>query len=156
MIPQTSVVCKSSLLSRISSMQGSLHSGMKTPVDSQAQLLLSVREHPGRSVPWTLTGQLYSRGLTGSISRLGSGDFPGGAYSSSLQARGRGILGLAACGCGRLTTGSWIQIFISGKWRLRPTLLNYQSAACQGIGLALVNSVLSILSPLCILMWSPA
>jgi hypothetical protein len=63
------------------------------------------------------------------------------SYLFLLQARWQGVLGLAAHGCGWLTTSSWIQILVSGKQRLRASLPNCPFAACHGVSLALAKSV---------------
>ena len=75
--------------------------------------------------------------------RLPRGWLTHSSYLFLLQARWQGVLGLAARGCGWLTTGSWIQVLISGKQKLRPSLPNCQFAACHGVSLALAHSVLS-------------
>jgi hypothetical protein len=67
------------------------------------------------------------------------------SYLFWLQARWQGIPGLSArgWGCGWLTTGSWIWVLTSGKQKFRPSLSNYQFAACHGVSQALANLVLS-------------
>jgi hypothetical protein len=48
-------------------------------------------------------------------------------------------------GCGWLTTGSSIQVLISGKEKLRHSLPICQFAACYRVSLSLANSVLPML-----------
>jgi hypothetical protein len=131
MIPWTERVCKSKELNTSTecpACRGLPIWERRCIVDSQAQLLLSVRGIPGRV-----------GGSDWFYNWSGTGDLPGGC-----------LLILATCSyfrpddkvsSDRLPTGSWIWVLISGKQKLRPSLPNCRFAACHGVRLTLVNSV---------------